>query len=230
MNHKDRAFTVVTIDGGAATGKSSTAKGVSEKLDFLHVDTGSHYRALTHAFLSLREEKGCQAPVEGLLKEIRTEAVITGRTAKMKINGKLLPSTALRNVRVNQHVSYYAAIPAVRTFLLQFQRSHIELARKAGFKGLVMEGRDIGSVVLPDADFRFFLVADPQTRFQRRKKEGHVDSIEDRDRADSSRITAPLICPAEAIRIDTGPLTLPSVIDQLCTIILGTPFTASDGT
>lgn len=230
MNQSERKFTVVAIDGGAATGKSSTAKGVSEKLDFLHVDTGSHYRALTHAFLSLREKKGCQAPVEDLLKEIRTESVIVNRSAEIKVNGKVPSPTALRNAQVNQHVSHYAAIPAVRTFLLQFQRSHVQLAEKSGFKGLVMEGRDIGSVVLPDADFRFFLVADSHTRLKRRKMEGHADSIEDRDRADSSRITAPLLCPAHAIRIDTGPLTLQAVIEKLCTIILGTPFTESGGT
>lgn len=220
-------FSVVAIDGGAASGKSSTARGLSERLNLLHVDTGAHYRSLTHAFLEM--DASCCREVGQLLKELGVETRIEGRTARMAINGKVPPAAELRRPPVNDRVSHYAAIPAVRAFLLDFQRQHVALARKTGFNGVVMEGRDIGSIVLPEADYRFFLSADPETRAQRRKLEGQSDSITERDRADSSRLTAPLICPDGATRVDTGPLTLEQVIDRLCETITGTPSTELPG-
>jgi len=227
MNDPESFFAVVTIDGGAASGKSSTARGLSERLNLLHVDTGSHYRSLTHAFLEM--DASCCREVELLLKDLRVETRIEGRTARMAVNGEVPPPSALRRPAVNERVSHYAAIPVVRLFLLDFQRQHVPLARERNFNGVVMEGRDIGSIVLPDADFRFFLCADPETRAQRRKLEGQSDSITERDRADSSRLTAPLICPKGATRLDTGNLTLKQVIDRLCKTITGTAFTELPG-
>ena len=95
----------------------------------------------------------------------------------------------------NAHVAPFAALPSVRTFLLAYQRSQIEVAHQNKFQGLVMEGRDIGSVILPAADFCFFLEADPKTRRERRASEGAQDVIQTRDRLDSGRKTAPLVCP-----------------------------------
>ena len=116
---------------------------------------------------------------------------------------------------MNEQVSRFAAVPAVRQFLLAYQRSQAQVARAAGFNGLVMEGRDIGSVIFPDADFRFFLHADPAERARRREKEGERDAVAERDRIDSSRKTAPLACPAGATSIDSTHMTLQQVIERM---------------
>jgi cytidylate kinase len=125
----------------------------------------------------------------------------------------------IRSQQVNEHVSHYAAVPEVRAILLDYQRGQTEVAKQHGFRGLVMEGRDIGSVIFPDADFRFFLHADPAERVKRRAAEGRQDSIAERDRLDSSRKTAPLACPPGAIDIDSTFLTLEQVVDKLAGLI-----------
>ena len=125
----------------------------------------------------------------------------------------------IRGQRVNDHVSHYAAIPEVRLALLDYQRGLADVARQHHFRGLVMEGRDIGSVIFPDADFRFFLHADPGERVRRRENEGRKDSIAERDRLDSSRKASPLTCPAGAIDIDTTHLTLAQVEEKMAACI-----------
>jgi len=107
----------------------------------------------------------------------------------------------------------------VRTALLAYQRSQADVARAHGFRGLVMEGRDIGSVIFPDADFRFFLHADPAERARRRAQEGQQDSIAERDRLDTSRKTSPLTCPPGAVSIDTTHRTLPEVVETMAAAI-----------
>ncbi|MBC2601390.1 (d)CMP kinase [Puniceicoccus vermicola] len=209
-------FPIITLDGGAATGKSSTARGVSQQLRFLHADTGSHYRALT--FLLLR--KGI-SPEESdelteALEEMKLSAEVDGTLASLIADGKKLSPEDLRSLEVNRNVSSFAALPPVRNRLLRYQRWHRELALEKGFLGLVIEGRDIGSVVFPEAPFRFFLEADESTRIQRRSEEGQEDSVAARDKADSGRKTAPLHCPEGAIRINTGNYTLEEVISQIC--------------
>lgn len=207
---------VVTVDGGAATGKSSTARGVAERLGLLHVDTGSHYRALT--FLLLRQ--GVE-PVEGpglerALERIELCSRVEGTEACLLADGEPVSQGELRSEDVNRAVSSFAALPPVRRRLLRYQRWHRELAVAEAFRGLIMEGRDIGSVVFPEARFRFFLEADPDTRVQRRSEEGQTDSVVERDRADSGRKTAPLLCPPGAERIDTARHTLEEVIERIC--------------
>jgi cytidylate kinase len=103
----------------------------------------------------------------------------------------------------------------VRTALLGYQRGLADFARGKGYRGVVMEGRDIGSVIFPGADFRFFLHADPTERARRREKEGHHDSVAERDRIDSTRKTAPLACPPGAASIDTTHLTPAQVVAAL---------------
>jgi len=107
----------------------------------------------------------------------------------------------------------------VRTALLAYQRGQAGVSAQHGFRGLVMEGRDIGSVIFPNADFRFFLHAHADERARRRANEGQQDSITERDRLDSSRKTAPLACPQGAISIDTTHLTLPQVVEAMAVII-----------
>ena len=125
----------------------------------------------------------------------------------------------IRSREVNAAVSHFAAVPELRTVLLNYERGQAEVARERGFRGLVMDGRDIGTVIFPDADFRFFLYADPTERSRRRAQEGQHDAVAERDRMDSSRKTAPLACPVGAISIDSTHLTLEQVIARMAEAI-----------
>jgi len=209
------SFIIVAIDGGAASGKSSSSRTLSDRFNLLHVDTGSFYRALT-AELLRRDVKSDDLPaVQAALADIALGTRVEGRSAQMEIAGRVVPDAEIRTRHVNDHVSHFAAIPAVRTALLEYQRSQAAVARARGFRGLVMEGRDIGSVIFPDATFRFFLHAHPEERARRRASEGGQDSISERDRLDTSRKTAPLACPPGAISIDTTHLTLAEVVETM---------------
>jgi len=207
-------FIIVAIDGGAASGKSSSSRTLSERFDLLHVDTGSFYRAITAEMLRRRVDARDLAAVNAALADIRLGTRVEGRSARMEIGGQVA-GDEIRSREVNDHVSHFAAIPEVRTALLAYQRGQVDVARARGFRGLVMEGRDIGSVIFPAADFRFFLHADPDERARRRAKEGQQDSIAERDRLDSSRKTAPLACPAGAESIDTTHQTLAEVVEKM---------------
>jgi len=215
----DSAFQIIAIDGGAATGKSSTSRALAERLSLMHVDTGAHYRTLTYALL----EKGVRPDdIEAIESELPSLAIGTelrDRRAFLSVNGSVPEDALIRSAEVNAAVSAFAAVKAVRDYLFKYQRDQAEVAQTNHFAGLIMEGRDIGSVIFPDADFRFFLFADEATRAARRADEGQTDSIQSRDQMDSTRKTAPLVCPEGAIRIDTGPLPLEGVVDQIYQII-----------
>ncbi|MFM1748795.1 MAG: hypothetical protein RLZZ188_2461 [Verrucomicrobiota bacterium] len=213
MNPKD--FLIVAIDGGAASGKSSTARALSARFHLLHVDTGSFYRALTAELLRAGVAAADPAAVQAALVRISLGTRLEGRSALMEVGGRVVPEAEIRGGAVNAQVSHFAAVPAVRAFLLAYQRGQAGFARDHGFRGLVMEGRDIGSVIFPQADFRFFLHADPAERARRRAREGGQDSITERDRLDSSRQTAPLACPAGAVAVDTTHLNLEAVVETL---------------
>jgi cytidylate kinase len=163
--------------------------------------------------------------VKSALAGITLGTRVEGRSAQMEIGGRVA-GDEIRSREVNDHVSHFAAIPEVRTALLAYQRGQADVARQRGFRGLVMEGRDIGSVIFPDADLRFFLHADPEERARRRASEGQHDSIAERDRLDSSRKTAPLACPPGAVSIDTTHFSLPEVVEKIAAIVqakLGAP-------
>lgn len=212
-------FLIVAIDGGAASGKSSTARALSERFHFLHVDTGSFYRAITAELLRLGVPLDDAARAGQAASSLRLDTRVEGRRAQMVIESREVPEAEIRSPEVNAAVSHFAAIPAVRAALLAYQREQADVARRGGFRGLVMEGRDIGSVIFPDADFRFFLHADPAERARRRAQEGQQDSIAERDRLDSSRKASPLACPAGATDIDSTHLTLSEVVDKLSGLI-----------
>jgi cytidylate kinase len=211
-------FIIVAIDGGAASGKSSTARALSGLFNFLHSDTGSYYRALTAEMLRHGAAPGDVDSVKAALADITLGTKIEGRSARIEISGRL-PGDEIRSKEVNEAVSHFAAIPELRSALLSYQRGQAEAARKGGFAGLVMEGRDIGSVIFPDADFRFFLHANPAERERRREKQGQADQVAERDRLDSSRKTAPLACPEGAVSIDTTRLTIDEVVDRMAAVI-----------
>src|SRR3954463_9576280 len=217
----EHPFIIVAIDGGAASGKSSSSRTLSERFNLLHVDTGSFYRAITAEFLRRNVAASDLAAVKAAIADLKFSTRLQGRSAQMEIGGRVVPDAEIRTRHVNDHVSHFAAIPAVRSALLAYQRGQADVARAQHFRGLVMEGRDIGSVIFPDADFRFFLHAHPEERARRRASEGGQDSISERDRIDSSRKTAPLACPDGAISIDTTHLTLPQVVESMAGLNAG---------
>ncbi|MGJ8638939.1 MAG: (d)CMP kinase [Opitutaceae bacterium] len=212
-------FKIIAIDGGAATGKSSTSRGIAEKLDLMHVDTGSHYRTLTYALLEAGAEPEQLSKVVSILDQISLGTENDGRTARLSVNNTVPQDAAIRTADVNANVSKFAAVEAVREKLFAYQRSLAAVAQENNYAGLIMEGRDIGSVIFPDADHRFFLHADEATRAARRVNEGQTDSIAERDRMDASRKTAPLVCPEGATQVDTAPLTLEEVINTIADLI-----------
>lgn len=212
------SFIIVAIDGGAASGKSSSSRILADRFNLLHVDTGSFYRHITFELLRRGVSHANPAALRRTLGELRFDTRLEGRSARMLIDGAPA-SDEIRGAHVNDHVSHYAAIPEVRQLLLAYQRGQADVARQHGFRGLVMEGRDIGSVIFPNADFRFFLHADPAERAKRRANEGRQDSIAERDRLDSTRKASPLTCPPGAIDIDTTHLTLDQVVGKMAALI-----------
>src|SRR5882724_11765243 len=211
-------FIIVAIDGGAASGKSSTSRAISERFNLLHVDTGSFYRAVTSELLRQGLTPTDLAPVKSVVKDLRLGTRVQGRSAAMDISGRV-PGEEIRSPEVNAAVSHFAAIPELRAALLAYQRGQADVAHSHGFRGLVMEGRDIGSIIFPDADFRFFLHADPAERVRRRAEQGQQDQIAERDRLDTQRKNAPLTCPSGAIDLDSTHLTLEEVVNKISALI-----------
>lgn len=211
-------FRIIAVDGGAASGKSSTSRAISRRFHLLHVDTGSFYRALTHRLLQTGVGPENENRVRQALAALSLDTRVDGQTALLVIDGSV-PGDEIRSPEINAAVSAFAALPAVRSFLLDYQRGQEAVARRCGFRGLIMEGRDIGSVIFPQADFRFFLQADPEARTRRRAEQGQTDSIRQRDQMDSQRKTAPLLCPPGAILIDSTDLSLDEVIEKMSAII-----------
>jgi cytidylate kinase len=213
------SFIIVAIDGGAASGKSSTARVLSERFNLLHVDTGSFYRAITAEFLRRGVRADDLPAVVAAVAGLRFGTQLRGRSAWMEIGGCPVDAAEIRRPEVNAAVSHFSAIPEVRTALLTYQRGQADVARAHGLRGLVMEGRDIGSVIFPRADFRFFLHADSDERVRRRAQEGQKDSVAERDRLDSQRKASPLACPPGAIAIDSTHLTLDQVVERMTAAI-----------
>jgi cytidylate kinase len=200
---------VITLDGPAGSGKTSTAQAVAKQLGFRHLDSGALYRALTFAFL----EEGVPEQEWGTLEseqlgEFKIEVKAEGDRVNIYHDGTLL-SSDLRSPAVTACVSAVAGLPAVRDWLLGVQRS-------VGANGnLVADGRDMGTVVFPDADLKIFLIASLEERARRRLLQdyGHEPAmaevqeearrIEERDQADRSRSHSPLKRPEGAVDVDT---------------------------
>ena len=212
-------FLRVSVDGGAASGKSSTSRRLAQAHGLLHVDTGAHYRSLTRALLDQGASAADPASVAAALGRLRLGSRLVlrqgARSSALTLDGVVPDDDSLRTPEVNAAVSAVAALPAVRAFLLEYQRSQVALARAHGFAGIVMEGRDIGSVVLPDAEVRVFLEADADARAKRRAAEGRADPVSQRDHQDATRKAAPMICPPGAHRLDNTHLSLEEVVARI---------------
>jgi CMP/dCMP kinase len=211
----DSPLIIIAIDGGAASGKSSTSRLLAERFNLLHVDTGSFYRQITSELLRRQVPVTDLPALQQALDALQLTTRLHGRSAQMLIDGHAA-GDEIRSQAVNEHVAVYAALPAVRQTLLSYQRNQTAVAREHAFRGLVMEGRDIGSKIFPDADFRFFLHADPVERAKRRAAEGRQDAIGKRDTLDGQRLQESA---QGAIALDSTFLTLEQVVDQLATLI-----------
>lgn len=210
-----KPFIVIAVDGGAASGKSSTSRAVAARRNLLHVDTGAHYRTVSLALLRAGITPADADRVPAALAGLRPSTFVEGRSARLAVGDAPPADADIRTPEVNAAVSRFAAIPEVRRFLFEYQRAQVREARERGFAGLIMEGRDIGSVILPDADLRLFLEADPAARAARRAAEGQADAVVERDRRDATRATAPMVCPEGATRIDNTHLSLEQVVDVI---------------
>lgn len=222
----DRGYRSVAIDGPAGAGKSTLAKLLAGTLGFLYVDTGAIYRTVGLAAFRHRTAPDDQAGVTALLPGLTIElAHGADGLQRMSLNGEDV-TEAIRQHEISAYASGVSAIPEVRAFLLDRQRA---LARA---HDVIMDGRDIGTVVLPGADVKIFLTADPEDRARRRYEEliargqsadyGAVfcDLLK-RDEKDSSRAAAPLRQAEDAIRVDTTGLTLEESFDLLLKTVRG---------
>jgi len=200
---------VIAIDGTAASGKSTFARELGKRLGYTYVNTGAMYRGVTWHL----QQKGVPlTDLEAVAREIETagvETTLLGGELAFRIAG-IDPLPHVREAQVNEGVSLVAKIAAVRKLLVAQQQ---RLAEEAS---LVMEGRDIGTVVFPKTPFKFFLDADAEVRALRRAQQGETDAIQQRDAHDSQRQESPLTCAPDALRLDSG---LASV-EQLVTTAL----------
>lgn len=220
---------VIAIDGPAASGKSSTAGLVAERLGWAHLDSGALYRALTLAAIDNLGEggrrKGEDWPVQQVLdvaERLPVRLVLAGTKFRPEVAGVDVEE-AIRGDRVTRFVSVVAALPELRTWVNTQQRRAVE---GRGGRGVVVDGRDIGTVVFPEAPLKIFLTATADERARRRlvQRGQHVDvelvrresqALAARDAADSNRRVAPLKPAADAVLLDTTALTLEQQVAQV---------------
>ncbi|MDZ4742699.1 MAG: (d)CMP kinase, partial [Verrucomicrobiota bacterium] len=187
---------IIAIDGPSASGKSTVSRGVARELGCLYVDTGAMYRAFTWKALQDKIDYQSEEVVEGWIRPITLTTHTDGKSVSLQVNGQALDDAWLRTAEVNASVSYLARVPGVRTEAVNVQRD----LRKLG--SLVAEGRDIGTVVFPGADFKFYVDVPEEIRAARRAAQGMTDSIAQRDQMDSTRKTAPLKMAEDAVLIE----------------------------
>lgn len=209
---------IVAIDGPAGAGKSSVARGVAQRLGFLHMDTGAMYRTLTVAFLDRGLDVRNRAAVDATVRSIEMSL----EDGRIKLDGVDVTGR-VRDSDVTKEVSLVAAEPAVRAALIPLQRMLAE------GRNIVVEGRDIASVVFPDAEVKIYLTASPEERAARRAAQLGIDMDRDgldclrreirvRDERDATRAVSPLQRTATAELIDSTDLPLAEVIERVATI------------
>ncbi|MGG8952691.1 MULTISPECIES: (d)CMP kinase [Staphylococcus] len=210
----------IALDGPAAAGKSTIAKLVAAKLSMVYVDTGAMYRAITYKYLQLNKTENFSELVES------TELSLTYDEEKGQrvILDNQDVTDYLRENDVTNHVSYVSSKESVRSFAVEKQQ---ELAQQ---KGIVMDGRDIGTVVLPDADLKIYMIASVEERALRRQKDNELRDIQstveqlkkeiaERDHYDMNREISPLKKAEDAITIDTTGMSIEEVTDKILTLV-----------
>ena len=215
---------IITLDGPASTGKSSLAKRLSKKLGYIHIDSGSMYRAATLFALRLDPERTLRPNIfVKYLSEIKIDFKKINEEQKIFLNNEDV-SHEIRKTYITNEVSNVAKIPELRTFLVNKQK---EFGKN---KGVIMDGRDIGTIVFPNAECKFFLTAKVEVRAKRRYleqlKQGInqtykmvLDNIIMRDSLDTKRVNSPLKKAVDAIEIDVSNMTLDDVYEKLLTHI-----------
>lgn len=212
-------YHAIAIDGPAGAGKSTIAKALAARLHYIYIDTGAMYRAIGLFALRSGVSGEDREGVAALLPEIRLELCFQDGAQHILLNGEDV-SQAIRTPQASAYASLVSAIPAVRSFLLDYQRSF------ARSNSVIMDGRDIGTVVLPQADCKIFLTAGSEARARRRFAElqakGDESSYEEvlaairqRDLQDSSREAAPLKAAEDAVVVDTTACTLEESIEKV---------------
>ena len=206
-------MTIIAIDGPAASGKSSVAKRLSRRLGFSYVNSGSMYRAVTWELLRQGIDPAKADSVKTALDSMELGCGFTSDGESfIRINAQT-PDAELKESAVNNSVSTVSAIPAVRHLIVARLRDLVNE------RNVVMEGRDIGSAVFPDAPHKFYLDASPEIRRLRRAAEGQTDSIDLRDKQDSTRAEAPLQVAKGACVVDTSHLTLDGVVEKILQLL-----------
>jgi cytidylate kinase len=202
------AHRIIAIDGPAASGKSSVARELARRLHFVYVNSGEMYRAITWHVL----EQGIDPKDSDRVAQVIQCASITSDLHNNESHVRIDdvdPTPHLRDDRVNNAVSAVSAVPEVRRCVDEKMRNY------ARDHDVVVEGRDIGSVVFPDTPYKFYIDASPEVRSRRRAAEGQRDEIAARDRADSLRAAAPLVIAKDAEVIDTSSMTIDEVVNEI---------------
>jgi CMP/dCMP kinase len=202
------AHRVVAIDGPAASGKSSVARQLANELGFDYVNSGALYRAATWHAAQSAIPPGDGEAIARQLETARIDFDLSDGNFRVLIDG-LDPTGHLHDDQVNANVSLVSSFPRVREILVAKMRA---CARD---RDVVMEGRDIGSVVFPETPYKFYIDASPEVRLRRRTAQGHRDQIAARDQADSSRRASPLVIAVDAHVIDSSHLTIDGVVREI---------------
>ncbi|MFJ4716919.1 (d)CMP kinase [Streptomyces sp. NPDC088785] len=215
------AAVIVAIDGPSGTGKSSTSKAVAAQLGLSYLDTGAQYRAITWWMVNNDVDLTDPTAIAAVAGKADIVSGTDPAAPTITVDGTDVAGP-IRTTEVTSKVSAVSAVPEVRARITDLQRS---IAKGAG-AGIVVEGRDIGTTVLPDADLKIFLTASPEARAARRSGElkgsdvrATQEALVARDRADSSRKTSPLAKADDAVEVDTTELTLQQVIECVVTLV-----------
>ena len=220
MNTKKIA---IAIDGPAGAGKSSISKVVANELGYLYIDTGAMYRGVTWAVLDSHVDVKNQKDVESLLPSLDLTLEPTANACKVFVKGKDV-TDLIRQQQINENVSTIASYKGVREYLVERQQA------MAAVGGVILDGRDIGSVVLPKAELKIYLTASADARAKRRWLEvqgtSNEQSLEDikknvesRDEMDKNRVESPLVCVEDAIVVDSSNMTFDETVEHILHLV-----------
>jgi CMP/dCMP kinase len=209
---REQFHRVIAIDGPAASGKSSVARGLARRLGFVYVNSGAIYRAITWHILQKKIHPDENERIAAALLTADITCCLQDNESRILIDD-VDPGEHLRDDCVNENVAGVSQFSVVRQIVSKKLHEH------AQGRDLIVEGRDIGSVVFPHTPYKFYLNASPEVRLQRRAAQGGRDEITIRDRADSSRPVSPLVISKDAHVIDTSQLTIQEVTNEIVGVL-----------